>query len=142
MKGILFLFILSFFVIFLSQVNEVSGLAGKQNQSLDLTHSVRVGGGIGAVNCNLTVWNPNNIVLVNFEQMTNSLNYFNYTLNENQTGIRGTYNYDVTCFSPAGLNETQSFNFFINLSGIEPSESRTQALTRTIYFFFVRKSVV
>ncbi|HEX9804498.1 MAG TPA: hypothetical protein VGA67_02355 [Candidatus Dojkabacteria bacterium] len=109
-----------------------------QGSVVEIKHPVRVDGGIPAsALCNISVYNPHNTtLLVNFLGMTNSGDYFNYTLNTSQTTTKGIYNYDITCES-AGLNATNSFQFLINLGGTEPTEQRTSSQTRTIAIFFV-----
>jgi len=67
--------------------------------------------------------------------MTRQNSYFNYTLNSSQTNTKGLYTYDVTC-TDGTLNETESFDFFINLGGVEPTAARTDTLSRTIWIFF------
>lgn len=114
----------------------VSGLAFVQNQPGDIKHSVRVGNYIPtSASCNITVFAPNNTILVDFLSMTDQGNYFNYTLTANNLASSGEYNYDITC-SEGGLNATNSYTFFVNPAGIEPSEQRTNAITRSVYFIF------
>jgi len=115
----------------------VQGLAFEQNSEANLTHPIRVSGGLPppSVLCNITIIDPNKNTLVDFLAMTRIDNgkYYNYTLNTNQTAIIGKYDYDITCLS-SSINKTESFEFYINPGGIDPSETKTQALTRTIYF--------
>lgn len=128
------LIFLSLFILFINFVNGLDTF--EQNSRIDLIQPVRINGGIvSGINCNVTVYYPNNSLLVDFKQMTDNGDYFNYTLTPSQTGTKGIYNYDVTCFG-GGLNETESFNFLINLGGIEPSDSRTHTQTRNILVFF------
>ena len=110
--------------------------AEKQGEKVDLRVPVRINGGLGAVNCNITVIDPNNTIIVDFLEMTDQISYQNYTLNSTQTSVKGTYNYCVTCSSAGGLNQTKCFDFFVNPSGIEPTQQRTDSITRSVYFLF------
>lgn len=106
-----------------------------QNSIADLTHPVRFEGGItSGITCNITISYPNNTLLVDFKSMTDNGDYFNYTLNSTQTSVKGTYDYDVTCIR-GGFNRTDSFQYFINAGGIEPTEERTATLSRSIFIF-------
>ena len=109
--------------------------AEKQGEAVDLRVPVRINGGLGAASCNITVIDPNNTIIVNFLQMTDQTSYQNYTLNSSQTSTKGTYDYCVTC-SDGTLNQTECFDFFVNPSGIEPSQQRTDSITRSVYFLF------
>lgn len=107
-----------------------------QNSDVDLKHPVRLNGAVSSgINCNISVYKPDNTVLIDFKPMTDNGDYFNYTLNSTQTATKGVYNYDITCIG-AGENQTDSFDFLINLGGVEPSDSRTHAQTRNILVFF------
>lgn len=107
-----------------------------QNSDVDLKHPVRLNGAVSSgINCNISIYKPDNTVLIDFEPMTDNGDYFNYTLNSTQTAIKGIYNYDVTCIG-GGENQTDSFDFLINLGGVEPSDSRTHTQTRNILIFF------
>ncbi len=114
----------------------VSSLAFKQGVENQLKHAVRLSGGIPppSVTCNLTVSYPNNTVMIDFKEMERASQgqYYNYTLNENHTSTIGTYNYDITCLS-GNLNKTESFQFYVNPGGIEPSQTKTDTVGRTIY---------
>ena len=107
----------------------------QQGQEVNLRIPVRVNGGLAAAVCNITVTSPNNTILVNFLEMTDQTSYHNYTLSTAQTASKGTYSYCVTCFS-GGLNQTGCSEFFINPSGIEPTQQRTDSITRSVYFLF------
>lgn len=127
------LIVLLFLVIAFTSV--VSALAFPQNSTADIRHLVTLDNGIvnGTV-CQLSVKYPNNTILVDYELMTEQKNFHNFTLNNSQTKIKGTYNYDVICSFPSGANVSESFSYIVTLSGIEPSQQRTDALSRTIYF--------
>lgn len=115
----------------------VSSIAVEQNTNYDIKHPVRLDGGLpdNSVDCFITIFYPNRSVLIDYQNMSRSIggNYYNYTLNENQTSTIGEYVYDITCLSDS-VNKTQSFDLFINPGGVEPSETKTDSITRTIYF--------
>lgn len=133
--------LLSFIILFSSLlVEDVSAIRTfSQNSDIELKIQPRVGGGIANnVLCNLSVSYPNQSILVDWQPMTDSGNYFNYTLwgtDYNLTGLRGKYEACYTCTNQI-LNETQCEDFLINRGGIEPSEERTHTQTRTIFIFF------
>lgn len=85
--------------------------------------------------CNLSVFTPKNVDLVSGLGMTNQIAFHNYTLNSTQLNESGIYTYCVTCVD-GDINGSSCFEFTINPPGIDPSESRTDALTRSIYIFF------
>lgn len=95
----------------------------KQDQSIIISHPVRVGGlPSSSVQCNITVINPNNEELISFQPMNNNNYNYNYTLDPNQTDILGVYNYDLTC-TDGNYNETRSFSFEVTPNGRErPNE--------------------
>lgn len=130
--------LLLFFII--ATTTFVSSATYQQNQAIDIRHPVRVGGWISSADCNITVIGPapNNTIIVQFLGMTDQSStrgYHNYTLNATQTAQKGEYSYFVTCTN-GELNKTESFDFLVNPSGITPSDQRTNAMTRSIYFIF------
>jgi hypothetical protein len=66
--------------------------------------------------------------------MTYNDNYFNYTLNSNQTAINGEYSVLVTCQGSTYGFSTYSFE--INPIGIRASDQRAVAVSRSIYIMF------
>lgn len=134
LQVIILCLLLSFFMIALTSAED-EVLTFAQNTKGDIRHPVRVNDGISTnVNCNITVYNVNGTILINFTKMQNNYDYFNYTLNTSQTSVKGIYKYDISC-SDGTLNRTESFPLIINLGGIQPSQSRTQTLTRTVWVF-------
>jgi len=129
-----FLIAILFFIALIPLVNS---LAFTQNEEGEIVHAVRVGGGLpgSSTNCNISIFYSNGSNFIDFDAMTNSNDVFNYTLNNSQTTIIGKYNYAVSCTN-GNLNDTKEYEFFINPGGVEPSQSRTDSLTRTIYFLF------
>lgn len=75
--------------------------------------------------CWITVFMPNNAVLVNQQNMTNQNNYHNYTLNSSQTSILGDYNLQVVCLDNS-TNETgySSYVYKITPNGSEPTSAQ------------------
>lgn len=128
------LFLLLFLIIPL-----VNALTFEQNQEANIRHAVRVNDGIPSTNanCNITISYPNGTLLVDVDSMSisSNSNYFNYTLNTTQTSIKGEYDYEITCVD-GNLNATESFSYLVNYGGIEPTEARTDSITRSIYFIF------
>jgi len=124
------------FIFLISLVNGIDTYS--QNSNIDISHPVRLDGEIiSGVECNITIYYPDNSVLIDFQPMTDNGDYFNYSLNSTQTETKGIYKYVVSCEDTTNnLYQTDSFEFLINLGGVEPSESRTQTQTRNIYIFF------
>lgn len=122
---------------FLFLITNVSALTFPKDSDAQIKNEIRLDGALPPVGtlCNISVYYPNNTILVDFESMTNQGDYFNYTLNSTQTSLRGDYTYCVTC-TGGSTNATECFPFTINLGGIEPSQIRTDSSTRTIYIFF------
>ncbi len=128
------------FICFLFLITSVSAVTTYQeNSEFEIIHPIRMGGGIPPVNtnCNISVFYSNNTALIDNQPMNNkSLSHFNYTINTSQSTPKGLYDYDITCIS-GDENVTQSFDYLINLGGVEPSQQRTDTLTRTIWIFFL-----
>jgi len=127
----------SFIILLLILIPLVSPLAFKQNQEGDIKHAVRLNDGLpnSDVKCNITIINPDKQLITNFAGMTRADlgQYYNFTLNSTQTSLIGAYDYDITCISPT-YNKTESFEFYVNQGGIEPSTTKTDTITRTTYF--------
>lgn len=129
---------LGLLIIFVLCITLVSSLEPiTQNQTAEIKHSVRLGGGVAPVgtSCNITILYPNKSILINFQPMTRLVDQYQYNLTGTQTSTSGVYDYDVTCVH-GGLNDTLSSSLIINPGGIEPSQQRTDTLSRTIWFFF------
>lgn len=128
---------LSIFLFFL--IPQVSSLAFKQNEVADIRQAIRVEGGIPPADtlCNISVVYPNNSVMIDFLAMTRNTNGqdYNYTLDTSLTTVIGEYDYAITCLSPE-VNKTFSSVFYINPGGIEPTSTKTDTLSRTIYIIF------
>lgn len=84
----------------------------------------------------LTITFPNETILVANKSMTSNENFFNYTLNETETNFTGQFTGRLL-FSNGNSSGYTEFTYTLNPTGIPPTESRTNALTRTIYLFFL-----
>jgi hypothetical protein len=132
-KVIFGLFMLCLLISLASAIDTYS-----QNSEFNIVHPVRINGGIpnAATNCNISIYYSNGNPLISIDEMTRlSSSNFNYTINSSQSAIKGLYDYDITCIS-GELNKTTSYKYLINLGGIEPSQQRTDTLSRTIWIFF------
>lgn len=88
-------------------------------------------------NCNITIvylQNSTTIADNNASNLNNGL--FAFELDENQTNINGEFSTRVMCID-GGLNDTASFIYEVNPTGIRPSEQKTAATTRGIWFFVI-----
>jgi hypothetical protein len=83
----------------------------------------------------LTILYPNQTDLIKNESMTWNENYFNYTLNNTQTIILGEYDVKLEFYNGDAYGFV-SGDYLINQGGIEPSDFRTDTITRSIYFIF------
>jgi len=112
------LFILVTLVLLLG-VTSVTAVFFEQNTDIDLRHSVRVQDAItSTATCNITIFDPDDTVLVGFQGMTfdSFSQTYNYTLNNTATAQFGAYSYDITCVDN-GFNKTLTFNFNVNPAG-------------------------
>lgn len=127
---------LSIFCLFF--ISGGKALTLPQNQTAQICHAVRVNDGIDSgVECNITIsYSSNKSKLIDFQPMDNEVDRFCYNLTGAQTTIKGIYDYEITCAAPNGNNETMDFFYTVNLGGVESSQQRTDAITRSIYFIF------
>lgn len=89
-----------------------------------------------SVSCFMTIRYPNGTLLVNNGSAENLNNgYFQYNLTDSQTNLSGEYQGIVRCTNRT-LSDTQTFMYEVNPGGIRPSESRTNAITRSIWFLY------
>lgn len=115
----------------------VSSLAVEQYANRTLIFYPRLDGAVvsGTV-CNITILYPNNSIMIDYLPLEDNNDKFIYNLTSDNTAIKGEYTGSVTCISSTGVNETIPVNYLVNLGGVEPSQQRTDALTRTLYFIF------
>lgn len=125
-------FLFLFLISFTSAIEPLT-----QNESAQVRFPVRLGGGVAPIGtlCNFTMLYPNNTYLINFQPMTRLTDEYSFNLTGTQTSQAGVYDSQVTC-NFGGLNDTLSTSIIINPGGIEPSQQRTDTLSRTIWFFF------
>lgn len=89
----------------------------KQNEETNIIKSIRVDGGLANnLLCNITVQNPDKVIIVDFQPMQDRTSYFNYTFPANNLTELGEYKYDVSCTNSI-INETGSFTFEVTPSG-------------------------
>lgn len=125
-----------FFFLFLISINLASSEAFAFNQSSKLCRPVRVDSGIGTgVSCNITIEYPNSSTFVDFLSMDDEGDRFCYNLTGADNSIKGIYDFEITCQN-GQLNDTLTGEYIVNLGGVEPSQQRTDAISRTIYFIF------
>lgn len=77
----------------------------------------------GSASCNLTITDPDNLLLINNNLMTNQISYHNYTLNETQTFKLGIFKVDMVC-TDVGLNGAETFYYQISQTGTTPTTSQ------------------
>lgn len=128
-------FLVFFFLILL--IGSVSALETfAQNQEVKLCRAVRSNGALPtAPNCNVSISYSNGSRLIDFLAMDDLGDEFCFNLTTSNTAIKGLYSYEVTC-NDATDNDTIESQYLVNLGGVEPSQSRTDAVTRTIWIFF------
>lgn len=69
--------------------------------------------------CNISIYDPNETIIVANEPMTNSIYYFNYTLNETQTNKTGDYRNVVVC-EDSGLAGFTAYTMTVTWNGRAP----------------------
>ena len=95
---------LGIFIFAFLGIGSVDAVTFPQSTEAILTHPVRVNGGItSGVNCNVSVFYPNNTILVDFLKMDDNVDHFAFNLSTSKTSIKGEYDYHVTCLAPYGL---------------------------------------
>lgn len=131
LKISLCLFFLLFSLSFVSAVQTF-----EQNHTAAICHAVRKDGAIPtSAACNITINYANGSNLVNFLAMDDLGDQFCYNLTGAQTSVKGIYSYDISCDDSTD-NATLSSEYLVNLGGIEPTQSRTDTMSRTIFIFF------
>jgi len=110
-KRFLLIFILLFLII------NVSALTVQIDTSVDLVHPIRLDDyPSNGIYCNISLFDPDNIELVDFAPMTNQFEKHNYTVDAVNNSKLGNYIYDVTCTT--GLsNKTESFEYEVTTTG-------------------------
>ncbi len=114
MRNIIFV---AMFVLFLTSF--VSADSFKQNDDIEIRHPIRIDGATNSnILANITIKDSDNLVLVNFKEMTfdSEAEEHNFTLVN--TSKIGTYNYCITA-TGSGLNDTSCFILEVTPSGFD-----------------------
>lgn len=100
----------------------------KQNEAVDISepcYEVNDAPCNPSIGCNITVFSPNNTILINAQNTTRQNAFYNYTINNVYTSDVGKYRYDILCYNsttfgnnvfyfdvtPIGGGETNTFTF-------------------------------
>jgi len=106
-----------FLILIMLLVVSVNAKTFEQDTEIDLKHPVRIDDfPSDSLSCNISVFDPDNEILIDFETMTNNYEFHNFTLDAGNTTKIGDYLYDITCTTGAS-NKTESFEFEITPSG-------------------------
>jgi len=82
--------------------------------------------------CTMSIFYPNGTSMVKNDAGTNVNGYCNYPINQSVLGIYGV----EMVFTDTTNFGRSTFEFEVNPQGIVPSDSRTSAITRSIFFVF------
>lgn len=126
-----------FFLALVLLISSVSALQTfEQNENVTLCRAVRESDALpSSTTCNITILYSNGSRLIDFLAMDNLVDQFCFNLTATHTSFKGLYPYDITCTNGTD-GKTVSSEYLINLGGIEPTQSRTDTVTRTIWIFF------
>ena len=91
----------------------------KQWTNVNIRHVVEFNGSINTVSANITVKDPDNVLIVSFQAMQKNLasGDFNYTVPAGSNGKIGFYNYDICGYSTSTSGICESFEYQITPSG-------------------------
>jgi len=135
--SIFFLIVLT--LISVNSINASPSFYVEKGTNYTITFGCDIDGAVcsSSALCNLTIrYDPNSTLLFSDEETTNLINgNFEYNLTGSQTQWKGEYTARVVCFD-GNVNGTSSFVYEVNQAGIRPSDQRTGATTRSIYFIF------
>jgi hypothetical protein len=87
--------------------------------------------------CNISSFDyPNGTRAISDVEMTRRTGDFNYTVNSSTTNTSGSYKVNGYC--GFGDDVIKNFVYWVNINplGIEPTEQRTESITRSVYFIF------
>lgn len=110
MKKILIL--ISFLALLVFSVGLSTGqdirFVGRQNNVVDIREPCYNNGTYCSASayCNISIWNPNQNIIISGATMDNNGAYHNYSLNTTQTSLIGLYEASITCTD----NSLSSFN--------------------------------
>ncbi len=107
-------------MLLLPMVSALDNVA-QQNVAYDIRVTAAANGTIDSVVANITINDPDGVVLVGFTDMTKNLDSqdFNYTLPASNTSKLGFYDCTVYAFSTVAQNKVFSCSFEVNPSGKE-----------------------
>jgi len=126
--------VLLFFVLIITLSSAIQTFP--QNSEAKICRAVRDGGALPtSATCNLTVDYSNGSKLIDFQPMQDLTDQFCFNLTSSHTSVKGIYEYQISCTDGVD-NATIDSQYLVNLGGIEPSQERTDALSRTIWTFF------
>jgi len=116
-KKILFMLLI---LVVLPLVNSLDNIV-KQNEVYDIRVTPAANGSIATVMANITINDPDSIVIVAFQQMQKNTDSqdFNYTLPASNTSKIGLYDCTIYAFSTIADNKVFSCSFEVNPSGKE-----------------------
>ena len=123
-------------IIIIPFVSGIEELTHQINTNISIRESCHNNGSLcsSAAACNITVFNPKGVNLVDNLAMTqdSSLAFFNYTINDSLTDTIGFYEYDIVC-TDGGNTNFGTFNFQVTAGGIDPSLA--QVITNAMILF-------
>jgi hypothetical protein len=129
-----FILILSVLILLvLSAISVVSAQPYlKQNTDSQLNLPCTIDGVYcsNAAVCEVTIINPEGVVLINNQNMTQNNAVFSINLSANQTTINGVYEFNVNCCD-GGFCSSRFLTFNVNPAGI------ANDLTETYFFIFI-----
>ena len=110
-------YIFLFVIIFL--VATTNALTVQIDTAVDIVHPVRIDEfPSNDINCNISLFDPDNVELIDFQPMTNQFEKHNYTVDATNNSKLGTYTYDITC-TTGPSNKTDSFTYDVTTTGGE-----------------------
>ena len=140
MKKIL-LILLGIFLINIVSAAEPSYIF-KQNDEVDLKvscYETDFSFCESSTTCNITILYPDNSLLIDNNEMTNNVNYFNITIPENQINVLGEYSAAASCVGT--YNGFSTFNFEVTPTGTKPTTAKSLfyviSIIVSIMFLFI-----
>jgi hypothetical protein len=120
-KQYFFLFLIFFLILLVPTVSaqDAEVKVFKQWTAVDIRHIIEFNGSIDSTTANITVRNPDDLLLVSFQPMQKNVdsNDFNYTVPAGQNGEIGFYNYDICGYSLLAEGTCESFVYQVTPSG-------------------------
>lgn len=103
----------------------VSAATYKQSEQLDLKIICKNNDTFcsGSASCNLTIFNPDDTILIEGQATTNKGTYHSYLLTESQTSTLGEYRAVVACFD-GSENGIETYPYWITETGESAGEYR------------------